>query len=106
MTKKYKLVIYVPVADADKIRDVLGKAGAGQIGNYDYVSFSMRGTGRFRPLEGAKPVIGEVGKLEEVPEERIETVVRADDLELIVADVRQAHPYEEPVIDVYELKDL
>lgn len=102
--KLYKLVVYVPVADADKIRNLLGELGAGHVGNYDYTSFSVRGIGRFRPLPGAKPAIGEVGKIEEVEEERIETVVTEKDLQYIVNNIRAAHPYEEPMIDVYELK--
>jgi hypothetical protein len=103
MAKQYKIVVFVPTAHADAIREVLGKAGAGSSGNYEFASFSATGLGRFRPLKGAKPVIGEVGKLEAVEEERIETVVRVEDLADVVYKVRQAHPYEEPVIDVYEL---
>lgn len=103
MAKYYKLVVFAPVTHADKIRRVLGEAGAGRVGSYDFASFSVRGTGRFRPLQGAKPAIGEVGKLEEVEEERIESVVAADILETVLTAVRQAHPYEEPAIDIYEL---
>ncbi|MBI4050458.1 MAG: hypothetical protein HY396_00580 [Candidatus Doudnabacteria bacterium] len=103
MAKRYKLVMFVPVKDADKIRRVLGEAGAGHIGNYDYASFSVRGVGRFRPLAGAKPAIGEVGKLEEVEEERIETVVSEEDLDWVLEQVRKGHPYEEPVIDIHPL---
>ena len=103
MSKFFKIVIYVPVADANNIREVLAKSGAGQIGKYDSTSFSVLGIGRFRPLQGSRPTIGEVGKLEEVEEERIETVVSADNLETVLKKVRSAHPYEEPVIDVYEL---
>jgi len=62
--KKYKLIVFVPIADAGKIREVLGKSGAGQIGNYDFVSFSTKGIGRFRPLRGANPAIGKVGKFD------------------------------------------
>lgn len=104
MAKNYKIVVFVPVTYADKIREVLGEAGAGRIGNYDFASFSVRGVGRFRPLAGAKPTVGEIGKLEEVEEDRIETVVSVEDLDYVVEKLRQAHPYEEPVIDVYELK--
>lgn len=105
MSKLYKIVVFVPVTDADKIRQVLGEAGAGRIGNYDFVSYSSRGTGRFHPLSGAHPAIGQVGKHEEVEEERIEAAVAKEDLEDVLHKVRQAHPYEEPVIDVYELEN-
>ena len=105
MAKNFKIVVYVPVAGADKIRRALSGVGAGRIGNYDSASFSVRGVGRFRPLPGAKPAIGEVGKLEAVEEERIETVVRKEDLKEVVFSVRKVHPYEEPVIDVFELEE-
>ena len=104
--KMYKLVVFVPVNSADKIRQVLAVAGAGHIGNYDYTSFSIRGIGRFRPLKGAKPAIGEAGKIEEVEEERIETVVTGEVLDSVVEKIKAVHPYEEPVIDAYELKNL
>ncbi len=105
MSKKYKLVVYVPVAEADKIRKLLGELDVGHIGNYDHTSFSMRGTGRFRPLEGARPAVGEIGRIEEVEEERIETVVYEEDVGWVLEKLRESHSYEEPVIDLYPLHD-
>ena len=69
---QYKLVIYVPLDHADKVREAIGQAGGGKLGKYSFCSFSTCGVGRFRPDEGAHPTIGEVGKLEQVEEERIE----------------------------------
>ncbi len=103
MAALVKLVIYVPLSHADKMRQVLGEQNAGHLGKYDFCSFSVKGVGRFRPLKGASPTIGEVGKVEEVEEERIETVCYERDLEKILSAVRAAHPYEEPAIDVYSL---
>ncbi len=94
----------MPVADADKIRQAIGEAGYGKVGNYSFCSFSVRGIGRFLPGDDAHPAIGEVGRLEEVEEERIE-VNCADELVTdVVAAIRAAHPYEEPAIDVYPLE--
>ena len=73
-SKKVKIVVFVPELHADVLREAIGKFGAGRIGNYGYCSFSSKGFGRFKPMEGAHPAIGEVGKLEMVPEERIEVV--------------------------------
>lgn len=98
-----KLVIYVPLTHAEKIRQVLGEQGAGHIGKYDFCSFSVKGVGRFRPLKGANPTIGEVGKMEEVEEERIETVCREEEIGKILNAVKKVHPYEEPAIDIYPL---
>lgn len=100
-----KLVIYTPVSHADEIRQVLGEAGAGNIGNYDFCSFSTRGIGRFRGNEKSNPAIGKPGEIEEVEEERIETICYKEDAAQILADVKAVHPYEEPAMDVYALED-
>ncbi|MFA7253285.1 MAG: hypothetical protein WC107_01900 [Patescibacteria group bacterium] len=98
-----KIIVGVPEAQADKIREILGKNGAGKVGNYEYCSFSFKGIGRFRPLEGARPAIGKIGKLEEVPEEQIQTICLKKDLAKIIEAVKEAHPYEEPPIEAWPL---
>ena len=100
-----KLTTYVPVGDADRVRQALASAGAGVVGDYDNASFSSPGEGRFRPLEGAHPVIGEVGSLEVVAEVRIECVLPRGARATVVAAMLAAHPYEEPAYDVVELAD-
>ncbi len=100
-----KLTTYVPVADAERLRQALARAGAGVIGDYDSASFSTPGEGRFRPLEGANPTIGEVGALEVVDEVRIECVLPRAARPAVVGAMLAAHPYEEPAYDVVELAD-
>ena len=84
-------------------RDAVFAAGAGRIGAYERCSWYAAGTGTFRGGEGASPALGEAGREERVPELRVETVVRDDALEAVVAALRGAHPYEEPAFDVYPL---
>lgn len=96
-----KIVITVPETHADAIREALEKAGAGKVGNYSHCSYSVKGIGRFMPNEGANPYLGKKGIVEEVIEERIETVCSYSILEHVVEEVRKAHPYEEPGIDIY-----
>jgi hypothetical protein len=98
-----KIVVFAPTSHADKIREALAVSGGGHIGNYDYCSFSSKGTGRFRGGEGTDPFIGEPGKIEEADEERIETICPSEKLDEVLAAVKKAHPYEEPAIDVYPL---
>jgi hypothetical protein len=98
-----KIAIYVPVSHAEVVRNALADAGAGYIGKYDSCSFSVRGTGRFRGLEGTHPFVGETGKLEAVEEERIETICERVNVEKVLAAVKAVHPYEEPAIDIYPL---
>lgn len=102
----YKIVVYVPISDADKLRKAMGDAGAGVIGNYTHCSFSVRGVGRFKPGEGAAPTIGEVGTPETVEEERIETVCSEENLHQVLEVIQKVHPYEEPATDVYKLEDV
>lgn len=98
-----KLVVFVPETHADIVREAMGKAGAGIVGDYTYNSFSVKGTGRFIPLPTAHPTIGKIGKLEEVVEERIETVCYRKDLKKIIEAINKVHPYEEVAYDVYPL---
>ena len=100
-----KLTTYVPVDRAEEVRVALGRAGAGVIGDYDSASFSTPGEGRFRPLPGAHPTIGGVGRLEVVDEVRIECVLPRAARRAVVTALLGAHPYEEPAYDVVELAD-
>ena len=100
-----KVTVHVPAADADAVRAALAQAGAGAIGDYDSCSFSTPGEGRFRPLEGANPTIGEVGRAEVVDEVRVEAVLPRPRRAAVVAALLAAHPYEEPAYDVVELTD-
>lgn len=102
--KRYKIVVYVPEKNADALRKAMGAAGAGVIGNYSHCTFSIAGVGRFRPENASDPTIGEVGKLQEVPEERIETVCEGDKLKAVLDAIREVHPYEEPATDVYPIE--
>lgn len=99
----YKVAVFVPIENAEALRTAIGDAGGGKIGNYSHCSFSTRGIGRFKPLQGAHPAIGEVGRLEEVEEERIEFICSDDVLKSVLAAIRAVHPYEEPAIDVWKL---
>lgn len=103
---KYKVIVTVPENEADKLREAIGSAGGGKVGNYTHCSFSVKGTGRFLPVDGAKPAIGQLGQLEEVAEERIEITCDGENVRAAVAAIREAHSYEEPAIDVYELAEL
>jgi dinuclear metal center YbgI/SA1388 family protein len=102
-----KIVTFVPVGPAiTAVHESLAAAGAGEIGDYSHCSFASAGTGQFKPLGGAQPTIGEVGKLERVAETRLEMVLPRDRRAAVVSALRAAHPYEEPAFDVVELADL
>lgn len=99
-----KIVVFVPIDHADKLRQAVGEAGAGKIGDYSFCSFSSVGVGRFKPEMGAQPFIGESGILESVEEERIEFVCDRDILESVIEAIKKVHPYEEIALDVYPIE--
>lgn len=104
MERRYKLVVYVPASHTDRLREAIGNAGAGVIGDYSHCTFTVRGTSQFKPMQGSHPTVGEVGKLQEVVEDRIETVCSGDRLKDVLAAIRKVHPYEEPATDVYPIE--
>lgn len=105
--KKCKLVVTVPMSHTDIIRKAVGNTlKAGKFEKYLHCSFSNVGTGRFLPLENSKAYIGDVGKFEEVEEERIEFDVLVEDVVEVLRALLAVHPYEQPVYDVYPLLDF
>lgn len=103
--KLVKLAVYVPVEYADAVRQAIGKAGAGHIGNYSNCSFSSAGQGRFTPQEGADPFIGCVGQAECVAEVKIETILPEKSSARVVRAMLKAHPYEEAAFEILPLKN-
>lgn len=101
-----KIRVVVPRSAAPAIREALGATGAGQVGNYSHCSFSYPVTGRFLPLDGANPTVGEVGKMETVEEEVVEAICHKDSIEKVYQAVMTAHPYEEPAIDIMPRYDI
>jgi dinuclear metal center YbgI/SA1388 family protein len=95
-----KLVVFVPVEHTERLVDALAAAGAGRIGDYERCAWTTDGVGTFRPLSGASPSVGVVGRVEAVPETRVEMVVPAQLRRSVVEALRAAHPYEEPAFDV------
>jgi hypothetical protein len=106
MKELVKLVVFVPEENADEVRQALGEAGAGRIGEYSFCSYSIKGVGRFKPSQNANPHIGSADKLEAVDEERIEVACEKDQAAEIIEVIKKVHPYEEIVIDIYPMLSL
>ncbi|MGK0551437.1 Nif3-like dinuclear metal center hexameric protein [Enterococcus faecalis] len=98
-----KLAVFVPVEAANRMRQALGAAGAGQQGAYSNTSYSLIGTGRFTPETGAIPAIGEVGKEAVVQEAKIEVIFPETIQAEVLAAMKAVHPYEEPAYDLYTI---
>lgn len=99
----FKLEIFCPAESVDAILEALGTTHAGEIGNYDHCTSITTVQGTYRPLEGANPAVGEVGKLFIGSECKIEVNCREENIVETIQAVRDVHPYEEPVINVIPL---
>ncbi|MBP1047485.1 Nif3-like dinuclear metal center hexameric protein [Enterococcus sp. BWM-S5] len=101
-----KLAVFVPVEHAAEMRTALGQAGAGTQGDYRNTSYSMIGTGRFTPVDGANPTIGELNQEERVQEAKIEVIFPETLERQVISAMLAAHPYEEPAFDLYTIDNL
>ncbi len=98
-----KLVTFVPVDYADKVREALFNAGAGHIGNYDSCSFKCNGEGTFKGGDNTTPFAGEAGQLHTEQEVRLETIVPKHLQNIVLSALNKAHPYEEVAYDLFPL---
>lgn len=99
-----KLIVFVPLDHAEKVRKALFSAGAGTIGAYDSCSFNSSGAGTFRAGENTNPFIGEQGKLHQEAEVKVETVVPTHKIPQVLCAMKAAHPYEEVAYDIFALE--
>lgn len=98
-----KLVTFVPVDHANKVREAVFAAGAGNIGNYDSCSFNTHGQGTFRGSDTTNPFVGKKGEQHYENEMRVETVFPDYLQGKVINALTKAHPYEEVAYDIYSL---
>ena len=103
--EKVKIFVTIPLNAVDEVRNAVCKSGAGVIGNYDYCTFACNGLGTFVPNEAANPHIGTNGTMERVEEAKLEFVCNIANVKAVLKALREAHPYEEPAIDIIPLID-
>ena len=102
-----KLYTFAPQKAADKVRDALFAAGAGDIGKYRECSFNTPGTGTFKPDADANPKIGEAGGPREwVDEVKIEVLVPRHKEATILKALFENHPYEEVAYEFIHLHNV
>lgn len=102
---KVKIIVTIPIENVDEVRNAICEAGAGVIGNYTHCSMSTKCVGTFKPTDEANPYIGERNNLEFVEEEKLEVVCDVNIVKNVISKLREAHPYEEPAIDIIPLID-
>ena len=100
-----KLVTFVPVDHAERVRNAMFLAGAGHIGNYDCCSYNLEGYGTFNGGEDTNPFVGTKGEMHTEKETRIETIVPKPILGGVINSMLNFHPYEEVAYDIYPLSN-
>jgi len=100
-----QLCFYVPQTHAEIVKEAVFSAGAGEIGEYDHCAWQIVGEGQFRPKAGSAPFLGSEGRLERVPEFRVEMVCADAKIQEVIAALIESHPYEEPAFHYWPIND-
>ena len=103
---RFKIEVYIPYNFTDKIRELLNSTGVGKVGNYDNCVCVSEVKGVFRPLEGSNPYLGLENKLCEVLENKVEAICNKEALKMVIEQIKNIHPYDEPLINIIPLIDL
>ena len=98
-----KMFVFVPVEQAEQVRNAVFAAGGGNINNYSECSFNAAGTGTFKAEQGANPFVGETGKRHSENEIKMEVIFPAWLEAKLLTAMKIAHPYEEVAYDVLSL---
>ncbi len=101
----YLIYFYVPQDYCEIVKEAMFAVGAGRVGTYDKCSWQVLGQGQYRPLDGSKPFLGEINKVEKVIEYKVEMVCKKEFLKDVIVAMKKAHPYEEVAYGVLELKN-
>ncbi len=100
-----KLEAFVPKEYSEKVRNALFEAKAGNIGFYDECSFTVSGSGTFRPMEGSTPFSGTKNIRENSEEEMISVIFEKYKQNRIISAMKSAHPYEEVAYQIIDLQN-
>ncbi|MBL7471663.1 Nif3-like dinuclear metal center hexameric protein [Robertkochia sediminum] len=100
-----KLTTFVPVEHAEKLRQALFEAGAGNIGNYSHCSFNLEGDGTFKGEEGADPVYGKKGEVHTEKEVMVGVTYARHTESQVLQGLFKAHPYEEVAYEIHTLEN-
>jgi len=97
---EFKLEIYVPREYILELRNRLNNVNACRVGNYDNCISITDVTGYWRPLKGSNPFNGEVDKICEGEECKIEVRCKREYIKDAIKTIKDIHPYEEPLINI------
>ena len=100
-----KLLTFVPVKEASKVREALFSVGAGEIGNYSNCSFNLKGNGSFNGNENSNPTIGQKGETHFEEEIQIGITFHKHKENQVIQALFDSHPYEEVAYEITTLEN-
>lgn len=103
MTTYHKVQTYIPESHLELLKTKLNDVITPLFAHYDFVFSWYPVNGSWRALPGSQPYQGEVGKIETAQEIKLEFTVLENDLLNVFAAIKSVHPYEQPVIESYEV---
>jgi len=104
-SNQFKVIVFVPQKDVDKISKKIFEYGGGIIGEYENCSFRSSGVGTFKGSGKSNPYIGKKDNNEKADEIRLEIIVNKWNLNSIIEAIKKNHPYDEPAFDIYPLEN-
>jgi dinuclear metal center YbgI/SA1388 family protein len=100
-----KLYTYVPIKYTATLQEALFAVGAGKVGAYEECSFTVTGTGSFKPTTGTKPFAGKFNERHEEAENKIEFIFPNWLESKVIAALKSHHPYEEVAYEIIALEN-
>ena len=101
-----KLETYVPIAQAENLRNALFAAGGGNIGKYSECSFTAAGEGSFKAGTSANPFVGKRDQRHTENELKLEMIFPAWAENNMLTALIAAHPYEEVAYNIFTLNNI
>ncbi|HEY8052582.1 MAG TPA: hypothetical protein VIE42_07230 [Steroidobacteraceae bacterium] len=106
LNRMYRITTFVPPEHLDALLEGVGRETPLQYGQYEQSAWwSAVGVEQFRPMPGAKPTCGEVGRTERVPTVRVEFAIPRDPdllVRVLTRGLIPHHPWEQPAIFIDE----
>ena len=102
----YQLIFYVPASHLETVKNAVFSAGAGNFGDYDQCAWQVLGQGQFQPNTNSQPYLGQSGRLETVPEYKVEMICVDERIKVAVAALLAAHPYQQPAYAIYKMLEI
>lgn len=101
-----KISFYTPSDQLEIVKSAMFDQGAGRLGHYEHCAWQVLGQGQFRPMNQAKPFLGQQGIVETIDEYLVEMVCEEKYIKAVINALKKTHPYEEPAFSVVRLEDF